>query len=214
MVWQNSRDMRAFLWVPWALWRTQVCFVLKRPLWGQPQTSLCGPPSMPSCLQSETQLPEIVGSFFVPPSPNTWAFGSQWTTVFTEVLWHQLSADSSGRSFCLEHPSGPLLRFTLKVLHCGTTQWQAQNEARPLVFHWRFWACSDATRTEPHPLVTPRPSIHSYSSEWDSLQQGGELWVPTFLFAFISPESCPALRTDKANYSLGRMCSHTFGAGN
>ena len=47
-----SETMRAFLLVPWALWRTRVCFVLKRPSEVSHRLPHVESPSIPSCLQS------------------------------------------------------------------------------------------------------------------------------------------------------------------
>jgi hypothetical protein len=183
-------------------------------LWGQPQTSPCGIPLYPFLSPvRQTQLPGIVGSLSAPPSPNPWAFGSQQTTVFTEVLWYQLSAHSSGHAFLLEYPSGPL-----SMLHSKKSYTVEQPSDRLRMRQGHCHVSEDSGHAQMQSGLSPTPWCPSPLNPQrlfgmrDFATERGTL-SPNLSVCFYQPRVLPALLADKANYSLGRMLCHTFGAG-
>lgn len=129
-VWQNFRDMS----LPFSSLNSleKVCFVLKRSLWGQPQTSLRELLLQSFLAPVWTSATWNCGFSPSPPSP------THGPLVPSELLSSQSYSDGSsvltalGALSSLSHALGSSSHFALKILHYLTTGRKARNEATSL----------------------------------------------------------------------------------
>lgn len=145
--------------------------------------------------------------------PHPWAFGSQWTTVFPELLWCQLSADSSGCSFFLEPPFRIIFTLCPQNLTLSNNWMKGSKWGHIIVTFLKVPKHAQATRIETHTLV---PFTHqSTSTLLNGIFCNREGTLSSNLsVCFYQPWVLASLLTDMANYSLEIMLlSHLWWGG-